>query len=77
VPAESKAHIVRVSGIAKQSGTITIDGIVVRMLGGAIEETIRQVTDTKKKVESQSAYLRKPLEFLKPEPTAEVKSTEK
>jgi hypothetical protein len=47
------------------------------MLGGAIEETIRLVSNTKKKVESQSAYLRKPLEFLKPEPTTGALSTEK
>lgn len=65
IPAEAKNHVVRLSGIPKQTGELVIDGIVVRMLGGSIEEVIHQFEKKGSGViVSPSQHIRKPLEFV-------------
>lgn len=64
MPAESRHHTVRLSGIAKAPGTLKIEGILVRMLGGSIEETIQQTVRCKKSEPHQNQYSTKPLEFI-------------
>ena len=40
IPAETRAHIVRLSCIPLESGVLHLSGITLRMLGGCIEETV-------------------------------------
>ena len=40
IPAETRAHIVRLSCIPLEPGVLNLSGITLRMLGGCIEETV-------------------------------------
>ncbi|KAI8803231.1 transport protein Trs120 or TRAPPC9 TRAPP II complex subunit-domain-containing protein [Cladochytrium replicatum] len=53
VPAESRLHVIRLSGVPQESGTLQVHGITVRMLGGCVQEDIvpikhRKQVDAKK-----------------------------
>lgn len=52
IPAETRAHTVRLSCVPKESGVLNLSGITIRMLGGCIEEKFeplqRYLKDTEK-----------------------------
>lgn len=40
IPAETRAHTVRLSCVPLEAGVLNLSGIMLRMLGGCIEETV-------------------------------------
>ncbi|KAJ3259683.1 hypothetical protein HK103_001944 [Boothiomyces macroporosus] len=76
IPAETKAHVVRLCCIPSEAGKLDITGIDVKMLGGCIEETLHPLqqflADTKKytkdgklkKQREQERFGKKELSFV-------------
>ncbi|KAJ3281136.1 hypothetical protein HK104_000185 [Borealophlyctis nickersoniae] len=76
IPAESRCHIVRLSGTPSDSGTLHIHGCTVRMFGGCVEEIIQpiktgEISDARKKTkdgkrirqDDRERYGKKAIEF--------------
>ena len=59
IPPATRAHIVRLSGMALEVGTLNIHGCHIRMLGGCIEEDIIHVSELLRPLRSKDGKYRK------------------
>lgn len=59
IPAATRAHIVRLSGIAQEVGKLNIHGCHIRMLGGCIEEDIVHISELLRPFRSKDGKHRK------------------